>query len=95
MAEFLELQGLPSGEMWGPKGCDKCRNTGYSGRVGAYELLAIDDALRDVIARNPNVSEFRRMCLERGMQSLRQDGINKAMAGQTSIAEVIRVTSAH
>lgn len=95
MAEFLEIQGLPSGEMWGPKGCDKCRNTGYSGRVGAYELLAVDDALRDVIARNPNVSEFRRMCLERGMQSLRQDGINKAMAGLTSIAEVIRVTSAH
>tara|TARA_R110000782_G_scaffold24264_3_gene62754 strand:- start:5356 stop:7359 length:2004 start_codon:yes stop_codon:yes gene_type:complete len=95
MAEFLELQGLPSGEMWGPKGCDRCRNTGYSGRVGAYELLAIDDSLRDVIARNPNVSEFRRMCLERGMQSLRQDGINKAMSGLTSIPEVIRVTSAH
>jgi type IV pilus assembly protein PilB len=95
MAEFLQLQGLPSGEMWGPKGCDRCRNTGYSGRVGAYELLAVDDALRDVIARNPNVSEFRRMCLERGMQSLRQDGINKAMAGLTSIPEVIRVTSAH
>jgi type IV pilus assembly protein PilB len=95
MAEFLELQGLPSGEMWAPNGCDKCRNMGYSGRVGAYELLAVDDALRDVIARNPNVSEFRRMCLERGMQSLRQDGINKAMAGLTSVAEVIRVTSAH
>ncbi|MCC5824350.1 MAG: Flp pilus assembly complex ATPase component TadA [Phycisphaerales bacterium] len=95
MAEFLELQGLPSGEMWGPQGCDKCRNTGYSGRVGAYELLAVDDALRDVIARNPNVSEFRRMCLERGMQSLRQDGINKAMSGLTSIPEVIRVTSSH
>jgi type IV pilus assembly protein PilB len=95
MAEFLELQGLPSGEMWGPNGCDKCRNVGYSGRVGAYELLAVDDSLRDVIARSPNVSEFRRLCLERGMQSLRQDGINKAMAGLTSVAEVIRVTSAH
>lgn len=95
MAEFLELQGLPSGEMWCPQGCEKCRNTGYSGRVGAYELLAVDDSLRDVIARNPNVSEFRRMCLERGMQSLRQDGITKAMAGLTSIPEVIRVTSAH
>jgi len=95
MAEFLELQGLPSGEMWGPQGCDKCRNTGYSGRVGAYELLAVDDSLRDIIARNPNVSEFRRMCLERGMQSLRQDGINKAMEGLTSIPEVIRVTSSH
>lgn len=95
MAEFLELQGLPNGEMWGPNGCDKCRNVGYSGRVGAYELLAVDDSLRDVIARNPNVSEFRRLCLERGMQSLRQDGINKAMAGLTSIPEVIRVTSSH
>ncbi len=95
MGEFLEIQGLPSGEMWAPQGCDKCRNTGYSGRVGAYELLAIDDSLRDVVARNPNVSEFRRMCLERGMQSLRQDGINKAMEGLTSIPEVIRVTSSH
>lgn len=95
MAEFLEIQGLPNGEMWGPKGCDRCRNTGYSGRVGAYELLTVDDELRDVIARNPNVSEFRRLCLERGMQSLRQDGITKAMAGLTSIPEVIRITSSH
>ena len=95
MAEFLEMNGLPSNEMWMPQGCDKCRNTGYSGRVGIYEMLAVDDSLRDVIARNPNVSEFRRMCLERGMNSLRQDGINKAVEGMTSIQEVIRVTSAH
>ncbi len=95
MAEFLEMNGLPSDEMWVPEGCDKCRNTGYSGRVGIYEMLAIDDALRDVIARNPNVSEFRRLCLERGMNSLRQDGINKATDGLTSIQEVLRVTSAH
>ena len=95
MAEFLEMQGLPSNELWVPKGCDKCRNTGYSGRVGIYEMLAVDDELRDIIARNPNVSEFRRMCLERGMCSLRQDGINKASSGMTSVQEVLRVTSAH
>lgn len=95
MAEFLEMQGLPSDEQWVPKGCEKCRNTGYSGRVGIYEMLAIDDALRDIIARNPNVSEFRRMCLERGMNSLRQDGINKASVGMTSVQEVLRVTSGH
>ena len=95
MGEFLEMNGLPSNEMWMPQGCDKCRNTGYAGRVGIYEMLAVDDALRDVIARNPNVSEFRRMCLERGMKSLRSDGINKATSGLTSIQEVLRVTSAH
>ena len=95
MGEFLEMNGLPSNEMWMPQGCDKCRNTGYAGRVGIYEMLAVDDSLRDVIARNPNVSEFRRMCLERGMKSLRSDGINKATSGLTSIQEVLRVTSAH
>jgi len=95
MGEFLEINGLPSHEMWTPQGCDKCRNTGYSGRVGIYEMLAVDDTLRDVIARNPNVSEFRRLCLERGMKSLRADGINKASDGMTSIQEVLRVTSAH
>jgi|TARA_R110002073_G_scaffold152651_2_gene307130 type IV pilus assembly protein PilB len=95
MAEFLEINGLPSNEMWVPQGCDKCRSTGYSGRVGIYEMLAVDDTLRDVIARNPNVSEFRRLCLERGMTSLRSDGINKATEGLTSIQEVLRVTSAH
>ena len=95
MAEFLEMNGLPSNEMWVPAGCEKCRNTGYSGRVGIYEMLAVDDTLRDVIARNPNVSEFRRLCLERGMSSLRSDGINKASSGLTSIQEVLRVTAAH
>jgi len=95
MAEFLEMQGLPNDQLWVPNGCDKCRNTGYSGRVGIYEMLAVDDELRDIIARNPNVSEFRRTCLERGMNSLRQDGINKASSGLTSVQEVLRVTSAH
>ena len=94
MAEFLELQGMAVEKMWEPAGCDKCRNTGYSGRLGIYELLAVDDGLRDVVARNPNVSEFRRMCLERGMVSLRQDGMKKAAQGSTSIREILRVTEA-
>ena len=66
----------------------------YSGRVAIYELLAVDDHLRDIIARNPNVSEFRRLCIERGMCTLRQDGLNKAGKGLTSVEEVLRVTEA-
>ena len=92
MAEYLEMQGMQGTKMFGPQGCDKCRSTGYSGRVGLYELLTVDDALRDVIARNPNVTEFRRMCIERGMVSLRQDGMVKAIEGRTTVQEVIRVT---
>jgi len=95
MAEFLELNGMPGTTMWAGEGCDKCRNTGYSGRVGIYELLVVDDRLRDVIAGNPNVSEFRRMCIERGMTPLRNDGLAKAAQGLTTVQEVLRVTESH
>ena len=95
MAEFLEMNGMPGDTLWEGAGCEKCRNTGYAGRVGIYELLVVDDAIKDVIARNPNVSEFRRMCIERGMTPLRQDGMNKAASGQTTIQEVLRVTESH
>ena len=92
IAEYLTMRGLPSDEIWVPKGCEKCRKTGYSGRVGIYELLAVDDGLRDIIARNPNVAEFRRMCIERGMVSLRADGLRKVGKGITTVQEVLRVT---
>ena len=55
-------------------------------------MLLLDDFLRDAVARNPNVTEFRRTCLERGMRSLREDGFLKVAAGRTSIEEVLRVT---
>ncbi len=94
MAEYLEMQGLDPTQAWAAKGCDRCRNTGYSGRVGIYELLVVDDQLRDTIARNPNVSEFRRLCVERGMTSLRVDGIRKVAQGLTTVQEIFRVTEA-
>jgi len=94
MAEYLSMQGFSGDEVWAPKGCDRCRNTGYAGRVGLYELLTVDDQLRDVIARNPNVSEFRRMCIDRGMVTLRQDGMNKVNDGLTTVQEILRVADA-
>lgn len=93
--EFLELSGLIGQQIYQPVGCDKCRQIGYSGRVGIYELLTIDDYMRDIIARNPNVAEFRKLCLERGMSSLRVDGMNKVAEGITTVAEVLRVTAEH
>ena len=90
--EFLEMHGLPSTEVFEGAGCDRCRNTGHSGRVGIYELLVVDDHQRDIIARNPNVTEFRRLCVERGMVTLRQDGFAKVQRGLTTVQEILRVT---
>ncbi len=92
MAEFLGMNGMDSDGIWLPKGCDRCLNTGYSGRVGIYELLTVDDQLRDVIARNPNVAEFRRLCIERGMVTLRNDGMTKVARGLTTIQEILSAT---
>ncbi len=93
MQEFLSLQGIERDRIPVSNGCDRCRGTGFSGRVGIYELLVIDDLLRDTIAGNPNVAEFRRMCIERGMVSLQSDGMRKVAQGLTTIEEVLRATS--
>ncbi|MFN7021572.1 MAG: GspE/PulE family protein, partial [Phycisphaerales bacterium] len=94
-AEYLTMVGMNADLIWVGKGCNKCRNRGYTGRVGIYELLTVDDQLRDMIARSPNVAEFRRICIERGMVTLRADGMNKVSQGLTSVEEVIRATEAN
>jgi type II secretory ATPase GspE/PulE/Tfp pilus assembly ATPase PilB-like protein len=92
IAELLTMHGLSAKTIRHGKGCDKCRKTGYSGRAGLYELLILDDHLRDQIARNPNVTEFRRMCTGRGMVTLREDGFKKVANGVTTVEEVLSVT---
>jgi type IV pilus assembly protein PilB len=94
MREFLTVHGIHADVLPVGAGCDCCRKTGYSGRVGLYELLVLDDHLRDLIASNPNVTEFRRICCERGMVTLREDGFRKVSEGRTTVEEVLRVTEA-
>jgi type IV pilus assembly protein PilB len=92
LAEHLRMHGLDAETVWQGAGCAKCHSTGYAGRVGLYEMLVLDDSLRDAIARRPNVTEFRRLCVERGMRTLREDGLAKVGEGVTTIEEVLRVT---
>jgi type IV pilus assembly protein PilB len=94
ITEFLTMHGIDAKTLKQGSGCHRCRETGYSGRLGLYELLLLDDHLRDAIARNPNVTEFRRQCSERGMVSLREDGFRKVASGITTVEEVLRVTEA-
>ena len=92
MAQFLEKQGLTGCEMFKGVGCEKCRKTGYSGRLGLYELLVMTDELRDLVTGNPDVTHLRRLCRERGLVTLRDDGVAKVKAGLTTVDEVLRVT---
>ncbi len=83
---------IEAGQLYRGKGCDRCRTTGYSGRCGIYEMLVLDDSIRDMVAASPNVTELRRYCEEAGMVSLRQDGIRKLQEGVTTVEELLRVT---
>ena len=94
ISEMLKKHGVSASKVARGKGCQKCRETGYSGRLGIYEMLVLDDFMRDAIARNPNVTEFRSMCVERGMKTLRADGFKKVVEGRTSVEEILRVTEA-
>ncbi|MEA2709433.1 MAG: type pilus assembly protein PilB [Phycisphaerales bacterium] len=89
---FLSNEGFSSEKLWRGKGCDKCRKTGYAGRLGIYELLIMDDQLRDMVTANPDVIQLRRKCREKGLVTLREDGMAKVRAGQTTIDEILRVT---
>jgi type IV pilus assembly protein PilB len=72
-------------------GCRKCRNTGYSGRVGVHELMPITDELRDAIVAGNSVIDLRRIAGNLGMVTLRHDGFRKVREGLTSVEEVIQV----
>lgn len=75
-----------------PKGCEKCNNTGYLGRVGLFEVLKLDNKIRKAIFDKLSTLEIHEIAVKNGMLSLEQDGIIKALSGQTSLEEVYRVS---
>ncbi len=74
------------------KGCPRCKKTGYKGRLGIYELLKIDDDLKDMINKGVNSTELNKAAQAKGMKTMLQDGLEKVDAGKTTIEEVFRVT---
>ncbi|MGQ9499013.1 MAG: GspE/PulE family protein [Dissulfurimicrobium sp.] len=79
--------------VWRGAGCARCAGTGYSGRTGIYEFLLIDDEIRRLIMQRADSSVILASATQRGMRTLRQDGFQKVIEGQTTIEEVMRVTN--
>ncbi len=73
-------------------GCSKCFDTGYRGRVGIYELMEMNEDIREMIYRRESAGVIKAKAMEYGMQTLRMDGARKVMEGLTTVAEVLRVT---
>jgi type IV pilus assembly protein PilB len=74
------------------EGCDKCNNLGFKGRTGLYELLIMDDDLRDMVSAGASTDAIRNHCRKAGVKSLRDAGIRALLEGSTTLEEVVRET---
>ena len=73
------------------KGCSRCNNTGYKGRLGLYEVMIVSEAVRRLTVERKSADEIGRVAAAEGMKSLREDGIDKVLLGMTSVEEIARV----
>ena len=80
------------GVLYRPVGCDACNNTGYRGRLGIYEMMPMDDDIRQLILKNVDSGTIKKQAVAKGMLTLMDDGALKVLRGVTSIAEVLSVT---
>lgn len=91
------LMELPENQnimLYQPVGCEHCRFTGFSGRSGVYEVILVDEVLRDKIHKRAGEQGLKKY-VRHSFSSLRQDGYRRVLMGDTSLEEVLRVTSAH
>lgn len=94
--EVLEF-GIPQEKIKGMKfykgeGCSECNNSGYKGRTGLYELLMVNDNIRELVVKHESLAIIRNAACEAGMKTLRENGLKKVMEGVTTIEEVLRET---
>lgn len=96
-AAVLESIGLPAGQMtdgrfFKSNGCDQCVHTGFKGRIGIFEIMELDDAIKNTLLKSSDSNLIKQEAVKRGMLTLQQDGIEKVLSGVTTIEEVLRVT---
>ena len=88
----IEPGQLQETQVMKPVGCDQCRQIGYKGRMGIFEIFMIDDEVRHMINKRSSTLTLRQRARELGMRTLREDGVRKVLAGLTSAEEVISIT---
>jgi general secretion pathway protein E len=93
LAQLFEGQAVPKGAVFfRGRGCSHCMEVGYLGRTGLYEILEVTDAIRALVTTNSDAATIRKQAQKDGMRPLRLAGLDKVLAGQTTVEEVLRVT---
>jgi type IV pilus assembly protein PilB len=87
-----ELLPTPT-ELWSPGGCRSCSNTGYHGRIALHEVMPVSEGVERLAVEHASANDIARLAESEGMEILRVDGMRKALAGETSLAEVLRVAA--
>jgi len=90
--DILEMGVSGIGKNWrSPVGCDSCQGTGYRGRLGVYQMVPVDEKLKEMIVRGATLFEMQNHAAEMKYRNLYQDGLLKASKGETSVEELLRV----
>lgn len=87
----IEVDGDAKVTFYRGRGCDYCRGTGYKGRVGVYELMVVNDRIRDLVLQKASAHVIREAAIESGMKTLKDDAVAKILLGQTTLEECLRV----
>jgi len=93
-SDVLDKLKLPDGTpVYRGRGCHRCNNTGFRGRIGIFELLSVDEDIREAIVSNASTDSIRRLALSKGMRLLRDDSLLKVARGTTTPEEALRETT--
>jgi general secretion pathway protein E len=88
----LTPEALKGKQLYRAVGGPQCMNTGYVGRVGIHEFLSMDEEVRNLVMQNVDAGAIKRLCMTKGMLTLREDGVQKALRGLTTLEEVMLIT---
>src|SRR5437588_6656490 len=87
-----QVRAASGGMIFRPVGCEACNGTGYHGRTGIYEIMMVDDSIRELAVKKVDSGSIKKVAVQKGMRTLMDDGANKVLSGATSVAEVLSVT---
>ena len=89
--KFINLKVVKNIRLYKGKGCDSCNNTGYSGRIGIFEILEMKNGIKDLVLEKADADKIKNQAIANGMITMSEDGFNKVISGMTSLEELLRV----